>query len=283
MSGKTHNTHSIPDLADFSAHLAAGSPESLQAELDTLLMSTDGSEEELARIDAYLAELDKKAPLAEITTPSESLADFHTKHAMLFADTPASQPAQPARKRLGSRRIAVIAAVVAVVAGLFLVQATGYHLPDRIARWSSETFGLSFGPGQAAAQPNPECLPLRQALADAGITASLAPDYLPEGFVQAELYAEPDGTSFYAGYARDDQYISIQFRKLSEQRSGQIEKDSADPEIYKAGGLEHYVMLNTQTYLAVWENGGYECSIFGVPDKAELCTMIDSIYWEDLQ
>lgn len=58
----------------------------------------------------------------------------------------------------------------------------------------------------------------------------------------------------------------------------EYEKDFDDPEIYKANGIDHYIMTNMGEFLTVWQVGSLEVSISGVPTREELVKMIDSIY-----
>ena len=58
----------------------------------------------------------------------------------------------------------------------------------------------------------------------------------------------------------------------------EYEKDPGQPELYKVGGITHYIMTNDGKWQALWKNGMVECSISGVEKKSELLKMIDSIY-----
>lgn len=265
-------------IAQIQKHLAEFTPERLQDELDDLILSTDGSEEDLALIDAYLAELDKRAPIEQEITAEKSLEDFHEKHAVLF-EQPAAEPAK--KRRRPGRYLVLIAAVIAVV-GLLAVQATGAEIFGSLARWSDEKFGFSFGYEIEAMERDPEYAQLQQALEDAGVTVPLVPKYLPEGYVQTEFFLLNDGTEFFAGYECADAAFGILMRRSDTFQNEEMQKIGQPPEIIMLENIEHFILVNNHAYMAVWENGGYTCTIFGVTKKNELCTMIESIYMEDL-
>ncbi len=265
-------------MAQIQKHLAEFTPERLQDELDNLILSTDGSEDDLALIDAYLAELDKRAPITQEITAEQSLEDFHEKHAVLF-EQPATAPAK--KRRRPGRYLVLIAAVIAVV-GLLAVQATGGEVFGKLARWSDDLFGISSGYKEVAMERDPEYAQLQQALEDAGITVPLVPKYLPEGYVQKEFYTIDDIGAVYARYECADAAFSIQIERTELYQNEEMQKINKSPEMVRIDDVEHYIMVNNGTYKAVWENGKYICTIYGVTQKEELCTMIESIYMEDL-
>lgn len=272
-------TRSDVRITQIQKHLKQCTPEELQDELDALILSTDGSESDLELIDAYLAELDRRVPLEQEITMEESLKNFHEKHGMLLEET---QQEPPKKRRRPGRYVALVAAVVVVV-GLLAVQATGTELFGSLARWSDETFGISFGYQVDAMERDPEYLPLQQAVEEAGITVPLVPKYLPEGYVQTEMSVEEKGTILFARYICGKAEIGIRIQSKELNWGNDIQKTGKSPEVAEINGVDHYLFINDNTYMAVWENDGHTCMISGVVEKSDLYTMIDSIYTEDIQ
>lgn len=207
------------------------------------------------------------------------------------SDFPAQSPdasaaETPPAKRKGSRRLIQIALIAAICAAFLLggavtASAVGYDIWDAIVLWSQETFGFSFGEGSSSPCSNPEYTDLKIALAEAGITAQLAPNYLPEGYKQVELYAE-DG-QYVAMYQKEDHAIFVQIQEISMNIGAQFEKDNVTAKVYSSKGIDYNISTNMGYYLATWTHSGYECAISGVPSEAELLDMINSINMEEPQ
>lgn len=257
----------------------------LQAEQDA---DRDMNVELVLEILEVLAERTSEKPV-DVET---AWVDFVENH--LPAETicfPSDFPAQsandsateaPPAKRKGSKRLIRIALIAAICAAFLLggavtASAVGYDIWDAIVLWSQETFGFSFGEGPSHA--NPEYSALRNALIEAGITAHLTPNYLPEGYKQVEFYA--DNGRYVAVYQKDNQAICIQIREIDLSGGVQMEKDDTVQDVYTANNVDYHISTNMGTYLAIWTDAGYECFISGVPNKQELIFMIDSIKTEE--
>lgn len=195
-------------------------------------------------------------------------------------DTSARKRSSRNKRWVRAGLIAVLAAVLCLGVGL-TASAAGYNILDAVMQWSSETFGFSFIQNSSTSSyvSDPEYAQLKFALADAGVTAPLVPNYLPDGYTQGELYAS-DG-QYTAVYQSESNVIVLQIQKALSKDNVQHEKDGAEPEIYTVSGVDHYISTNMGAFIAVWTNDGYECFISGVPTKQELLDMIDSIYLED--
>ncbi|MBQ7841184.1 MAG: DUF4367 domain-containing protein [Lachnospiraceae bacterium] len=267
-------------IAQIQKHLAECTPERLQDELDDLILSTDGSEADIALIDAYLAELDKRVPLEPEITVEESLENFHAKHGRL--ETMQETVQEPARKRRRPAKYFLLIAAVICLVGLLAMQATGAELFGSLARWSDETFGISFGYETEAMDRDPEYAQLQQALEDAGVTVPLVPRYLPEGYVQTEFSALENNEVLFAWYACNDAGFGIQIKNNEVNPENDTQKTDESPESIIIDGVEHYILVNNGTYKVSWVNEGYTCVLYGVTEKSELYTIIESIYMEDL-
>lgn len=206
----------------------------------------------------------------------------------------------PRRLVRGYRNVRnAFAAAAAAVVLLFSIATAAGAFPavsNAIARWTETIFTFERKPsavntdGSAAPPLDGKYKDLRSALESEGITASLAPHLIPDGYgfnsvdiIKNELwtdylcvYTDADGDSIivhvmdYAGAVTD---MSASFH----------EKDGAEPVEYEAGGVIHYIMSNDTTSKAVWAYDSYECSLTVPKDisTASLMRMIDSIYRED--
>ena len=96
-----------------------------------------------ALIDAYLAALDRKAPMPEVPDSEAAFANFKSRlrHTFPAEDSAAS----PSRKVHSVWRIGLIAVLTAIclMGGMVAAQASGVDVFGAIARWTDEVF--SFG------------------------------------------------------------------------------------------------------------------------------------------
>lgn len=177
-------------------------------------------------------------------------------------------------------RVILIAAALTSFLVIISVTATasGFDLWGAVAKWSSETFGFATGKNEKF-EPNPEYIQLREMLMKANINEPLIPTYLPDGYVESETYE--NGGTLVGVYQSNQSVIIIQVQKELGTNSLQVEKEDSPPEVYYAEGIPHYIMKNQDDYFADWVNNGYECMIYGVVERNELCKMIDSIYMEE--
>lgn len=184
-------------------------------------------------------------------------------------------------------RIASIAAILVLC--LFGTSVTasafGFDWWDSFVRWTSETLGFVTASDKAA---EPEEMPeILQELQYEFYTQgykpwNLIPTYLPEGFQEGDIITSTTeyATDIVCQVTDGEDYILLQYRVYGDEIPGSLvyEKDIDNPELYEAGGIQHYITTNMGKYRAVWEMGEIECGIFEVPDKMELLRMIDSIY-----
>lgn len=187
-------------------------------------------------------------------------------------------------------RIASIAAILVLC--LFGTSVTasafGFDWWDAFVRWTSETFGFVTASDKAAEpEEMPEILQeLRDEFFDLGYKPwNVIPSYFPDGYEEGEILASTTeyATDIVCQVTNGNDYILLQYRIYGSDIWTDVayEKDLEDPELYKAGGVQHYITTNKGKYKAVWKNGDFECGIFEVSEKNELLRMIDSIYGGD--
>lgn len=254
--------------------------ELLQAELDS------EQDVDVAKVKKILAVLDERTEPKEVDVDAAWERFFHNH---LPSEPIVSMPEDtPTRKKSSRRkhciRIGLIAALIAVFclgAGV-TASAAGFNILDAVMQWSSETFGFSYNQNNdtSSIQTNPEYYGLKEALARAGVSEPMIPNYLPDGYKQVEFSS--NGEFFVAVYVNNDSTIVIQIQKISADNL-QNEKDAESPDIYFSGETKFYISTNTGTYVAAWTSAGYECSIYGVETRQELIKMIDSIGMEDIK
>lgn len=251
----------------------------LQAELDS------ERDVDVDRVKKILAVLDARAEQKAVDVDA-AWDNFLHNHLPVEPLYPVPEDAPAKKKGTRKRRLIRVAVVAAVLATVLLgvsltASAAGYDIWNAVMLWSSETFGFEFDQniGTSSLKSDPEYAELKKALVDAGITDSLVPNYLPDGYKQVEFYAE--NGSFFAGYKNGEHAIIIQIQEIADNNNIQHEKDKNVSEVYVAGGINHYISTNLDEYIAVWTSNGYECFISGVPSKKELLKMIDSIYTEE--
>ena len=280
------STNACP-VDSFASMTAGELAEALEATLHE--MTFDTYDEGL--IDAYLDALDEKSPMPELPDEREAYQQLQDRIHTAFHEVPTAvrdgaqvEPPQRRRGRKRLRHMAVIAATLAICifAGLFAAQAAGFHLMDAIAHWSQETFGFSYGSGPMETSGMPAAADsifseLRQTLTLHGITDFPLPHYEPDGYTQSELYAEADGSAFYAVYQNGTDRFVVSISRLDSTAKNQAQKNNGSPERYTSNGTDYYISRNTGQYDAAWVSGEYEGSISNVASRDLLLKLLDSI------
>ena len=254
-------------------------------QLEELLRLEQDADREpnVALIEEILAVLDRRTnePKADVDAAWAEFKESYISEEPLYPipEDTHPQPKTPRKKHL--YRISIAAAVLAaVILGISVTaSATGFNLWSVIVQWSSETLGLQFGQSKESNEWNPELSELIKAVCQVDATTPLVPHYLPDGYTQAEIHIE--GDAIIGRYDKSDNYIFIQYRRVSSEIGTIFQRDNDFSEIYTTRGIEHYISTNMGNYLVVWANQNWECSISGIPTKKELFRMIDSIYLEE--
>ena len=288
MSDKQSDESSIDILNELSE-------EQLKDILRSELLSEETDVPLIKRVNAVLRSKSAQKMDCDVNSAWQDLIQEYSTSETLYDDSleskdhPAPEP-KVARKR-PRFRIAVAAAILAVliVNGTLTAHAFGYDLWGVIVNWTNETFRFTsreqpMPSGNNDPQPDTddEFSDIRSALKEHGITEKVLPTYLPNGFTRsyAKIDKTTENTTFVYMYSSGDRNLILRYTAFSTPLGSSFQKDEGDPEIYEAGGVEHYIMTNVGKYLAVWTSGNLECSISGLDSKEELIKMIDSIYKE---
>ena len=228
----------------------------------------------------------EQTPASEIDAAWESFQKDYRPYKMdakpLFAlDDEKEERSEGRKKTLLLVRIVSIAAVISLLLGFGAVTAYAREgaLWNVVVNWSQGSFRLA-DPDEP--KPGP-FYALATALRGCGIREPLVPKWLPDGYEEGTFQFEDISgfMQFYSTCYNGEKEIHMNvFRYSSEQRPETVyESDTSVPyEIYEAGGVEHYLMMNDKYRRAVWMNGDLECSILGEVSEQEMKRIIDSIY-----
>ena len=207
-------------------------------------------------------------------------------------DADAVPAGRPRRRAL--RRGILAAAIVALLIGSLVIPVAGYDsLLEMIGHWTSEQFTfmtvdredntdlITDDEGSAKTDVGAE---LRQVLQEYGVTQPVVPTWMPEGFEQVdeifvEEYPEFGEAEFFASYSNGTEVCTINVIKRNDIVEGNIyEKVSSNPEIYVAGDVEHYIVSNENSNLAIWYIENLECTISTTIPEPDLKRVVNSIY-----
>ena len=201
------------------------------------------------------------------------------------------------RKRI---RWAMLAAVVALLVVSLTVPVAGFsNLFEMIGTWTAQQFTMTSpkeGPGGYAedfegAQVFEETPgdALRQALKENGITETVVPTWMPEGFkIQGDvLVQEMPHTKqlhLYAIYSNGKDYLNISIiQHIGNAESKIYEKTAEEPESYIMDGVEYYFFKgsdNLSNWSAMCYNQNIESIFSTTLSESVLKQIIDSIYEE---
>ena len=184
--------------------------------------------------------------------------------------------------RFAIRATIVAAALCAFLLGSSLIaSASGFDLWGSLIQWGREAFGFTDTTVDADQKRiYPEDNDPRNVLREHGVSATLLPLWMPDGYTfhSIESTASPTRRLFYIWYVNGTNEISMTIAVLSTTPILAHEKNSQDTEVYVKGGIEHYIVRNLEETTVAWAVGMYECSIGGQFSIEEAILIIDSIY-----
>lgn len=200
------------------------------------------------------------------------------------------------RRRILQRSLFVAAIIVLLIA-LLTIPVAGYgSLLEMIGSWTADRFtfitaGKENGPDAGnqevdaadSSEPHIGAEP-RKILQEYGISESVVPNWLPDGFelvgdVSVQEYPDFDRIEFFAYYESSEDTCTLSVTKVTNSHEGLIyEKTLVAPETYMVGNVEHYIVQNTDSIIAAWYTDDLECSINTTMSESELKRVIDSIY-----
>ena len=228
----------------FAKMLEAMTEEELTDGLNEALESMTEETYDPALIDAYLAALDRKAPMPEVPDTEAAFANFKSRLRHTF---PAEDKTDSSSRKAHSVwRIGLIAVLTAIclMGGMVAAQASGVDVFGAIARWTDEVFSLgsinsesandgdddsSLGNRANAVNDAEHYETLQDALDAYGITEFREPTWVPEGykFENVRVKSWPDDNSFislFAKYYDGTNYLKIQIKYYEGCANVQMEK-----------------------------------------------------------
>ena len=184
------------------------------------------------------------------------------------------------------RTVAAVLAVVLFVALSTSVAAQALHVDiwGKFANWTKEIFQFADTQnGTMAPEPekeyNAELKSLQDALNDHEVMETLAPTWMPEGYISKDLKTmiSPQVLNISAVYEKDGSELIIKICQTIGVQAPQTEKNDDFLELYVVDGVEYYIFSNTETLQVAWSIGEFECLMIGTITLEEMKMMIDSI------
>lgn len=183
------------------------------------------------------------------------------------------------RSLRGILRVACIAAVLIVIllAGSITAYAMGFDVWGAMAQWTQDVFGLA-APGEDSIYPEDD--DPRKTLEEYGITESVLPNWIPEGYEYSgiEVSDTPMRKMLDITYSNGHNEIWLTIAVLTDSSMRTYEKDAENATIYIANGIEHYIATNLDVTNIVWATSTCECAISGNFSLEVAQQMITSIY-----
>ena len=253
---------------------------------DSMLDEGDASDTEgILAISAILSEREQKEAPVDVDSAwaafQKEYRPFTDPEPLYALDTKddVEHRARSRRPRFMKRLIGLAAVIALILAmGTVTAYARGYDLFGYVAKWSRDTFRFVNAEKTTVPFYN-----LSGTLSVDGITEQVVPKWLPEGY--GEDHAQREEGPLYVKYVSRC-YIGENTLRMtvshynSEYHGNRIyETDpTVPPEIYEAGGVENYLMMNGGYWRALWRVGDLECSILGKVSLDEMKRIVDSIY-----
>ena len=222
-------------------------------------------------------------------SPEEALESFkkHYNTDNEISSDSESVPATPRRRSIGRwmQSLAAAAAIlVFIIGGSITAHAMGFDLWEIISKWTQETFHFGYVSDTSESNaPDKEDTQsytgLQDALLASDIQISLAPTWLPNGYIEMDVKTEdtPIQRRYAVVYQSGENTIRIRIVDYLSGTPSQIEKSDALLEIYSVSGINYYIFENNGQLQAVWINQNFECYISGPLTLSEIKEMIDSI------
>ena len=199
---------------------------------------------------------------------------------------------QSIHKRRWLAGIAAAAAVFCIVVMAMPRTVGAESIFDMLFRWTSSVFEF-FTPEQDASNPpveivfetdNPGLQQLYDKVTGLGVTESVVPMWLPEGFALSDLKDSPmpGGSKVFSKFENGSDAILITYR-ITEETSARFEKEDSAVEVYDYADVSHFILENDENTSVTWTIDGVECSILTDIDREDIYNIIKSIYRRSLK
>lgn len=270
-----------PTAAELKARLREKPLPELTEEMEELSRSSD-CDVDLLRV--YLDVLEEKAPILPADyDPETQYEEFRRSHDQLFESLRSEVPEASKKKKGGLFRLKQVlvsfAAIFCLV--IFVADANGAGVLDRLIEWGAETFTLRPASGVMELPTADEngFRSLEEALVFYEVEGAAIPTWIPARFsVEKVLVLETDDTTIISGnYTSGNDELFIR-GTINRDEEFAFEKDMADSQnLYTANGIIFIVTSNLEEERAVWTSGGYVYSVSGNITKKELKQILNSV------
>ena len=233
---------------------------------------------------AYLDVLEEKAPvLPKGYDPAAEYEKFKENHSELFdvlaAPLPEKAPAGKSRFIRLKQTLVTFAALFCVV--VFVADASGAGVLDRLIEWGSETFSLRPASGVMELEVAGEngFHSLQEALEIYEVTEPAIPTWIPGKYsIDKVVVLESGDSDIVSGrYVADDDTFFIRVI-IGNNKTFTFEEDYTEEHtIYTTGEVAFICSTNFEEKRVVWTVGDYMYSINGAIAEDEIQKMLDSI------
>lgn len=237
---------------------------------------------------AYLDVLEEKAPvLPKGYDPAAEYEKFKENHSELFdvlaAPLPEKAPAGKSRFIRLKQTLVTFAALFCVV--VFVADASGAGVLDRLIEWGSETFSLRPASGVMELEVAGEngFHSLQEALEFYEVTEPAIPTWIPGRYTIDKItILESNNILIISGkYVAGEDEILIR-NAISYDEDFRFEEDwGGEHTLHEANGLVFILSKNFDEERAVWAANDYTYSVSGTISEKELKRMLDSIRNEE--
>ncbi len=234
---------------------------------------------------AYLDVLEEKAPvLPKGYDPAAEYEKFKENHSELFdvlaAPLPEKAPAGKSRFIRLKQTLVTFAALFCVV--VFVADASGAGVLDRLIEWGSETFSLRPASGVMELEVAGEngFHSLQEALEFYEVTEPAIPTWIPDRYViEGVIILETDDSFVISGkYIADSQELFIRVSVPFEEDFTYEENVTGEHTLYTKNDITFILSRNMNTERAIWDANGYAYIAAGDITHKELKEMLDSIW-----
>lgn len=233
---------------------------------------------------AYLDVLEEKAPvLPKGYDPAAEYEKFKENHSELFdvpaAPLPEKAPAGKSRFIRLKQTLVTFAALFCVV--VFVADASGAGVLDRLIEWGSETFSLRPASGVMELEVAEEngFKSLAEALEYYGVENPAIPSWIPSRYsIDKVTIFESNDTMIIGGkYGAIDDEVFVRVTVGFEEAFTFEEDIDVGHTLYEANGITFILSTNLNTERAVWSKNKIAYSVAGDITRSELKEMLNSI------
>lgn len=270
-----------PSAAGLKARLREKPLSELMEELEKLSSTSDCDVDLLC---AYLDVLEEKAPiLPDGHDPAAEYEKFREAHAELFEAPETERAEKPAPRKSGLYRLkqALVSFAAVFCLVIFVADANGAGIIDRLIEWGTETFTLRpiSGIMELPSADENGFFSLQDALNSYGVAEAAIPTWIPKRYSieKITVFETDDATIISGKYSFDDGELLIR-GIIGNNEVFTFEENQSDNHIfYETNGISFILSTNFNQERAVWSVNDYAYSASGTVTENELKEMLDSI------